>query len=313
LKTASSSPPVRATQWQSPADFAAFAAAQTTAHRIATTSGGWAERLGDDAMISYKDDKTLDELLSGITARTAEIGWTPQRIFTRFIPLKNDERISPVLHSGDASLPLTTVVREAGTRSGLDFAAGYSHGLFLDQRANRAYVKARKPKRLLNTFSYTCSFSLVAAQSGAATVSVDLSKKSLDRGRANFDLNKVNQKGHQFHTQDTLEFLPDLAARGDRFDCIILDPPTFSRSSSGRKWQIEQHFEDLINAALELAAPHCAILLSTNCTKLDSIQTERSARFCAKVHRRTASYQLAHGMTDFPAGSGATTMWMTLG
>ena len=162
------------------------------------------ERLGDDAMISHKNDAALETLLAGLEKWSATAGWIAARIFTRFLPLKNDERISPILHSGDATLPLTSVVTEEGIRYALDFAAGYSHGLFLDQRVNRAKVRALRPKRMLNTFAYTCSFSVAAAMAGAETVSVDLSKKSLDRGKQNFALNGIAEKGHRFIAGDQL-------------------------------------------------------------------------------------------------------------
>lgn len=266
--------------------------------------------MGDDVILSYKSDAALAELLEGLAKQSAASGWQAQRVFARFMPTKNAERVSPVLHSGDATLPLTTVVTEAGIRYGLDMGAGYSHGLFLDQRLNRARLHALKPKRLLNTFAYTCSFSVVAALAGAETVSVDLSRKSLDRGRHNFELNDIAEAGHRFVVDDTLELLPKLAARGEQFDAIVLDPPTFSRSASGRRWQVEQNFEDLLGAALEVAAPKCAILLSTNCTKFDTATLERRARWCAKARHRTAEYQKLGVPPDFPPGHGSTTLWM---
>jgi 23S rRNA (cytosine1962-C5)-methyltransferase len=303
-------PPLQPITWMAPAQRAFFEAAGTTAHRIASGSGGWLERLGDDAMISHKNDLALKELMDGMENWSAESGWKPARVFTRFLPLKNDERISPVLHSGDATLPIQTVVTEAGTRYGLDFGTGYSHGLFLDQRGNRAKLRTMRPKRVLNTFAYTCSFSVAAALTGAETLSVDLSRKSLDRGRQNFTLNGISETKHSFTADDALELLPKLEQRGERFDVIILDPPTFSRGNQGRLWQVEQHLEDLIKAALEVAMPKCAILLSTNCTKIDNIALERQARACAKVKRRTTQYIRTTPEIDFPEGQGASTVWM---
>lgn len=261
-------------------------------------------------MISHKNDAALEEMAKGLENWAVEAGWTPARVFTRFLPLKNDERISPALRSGDTSLPLTTVVTEAGIRYGLDFAAGYSHGLFLDQRANRAQLRVWKPKRVLNTFAYTCSFTVVAALQGAETVSVDLSKKSLDRGRQNLALNNLPETKHKFIVEDALDLMPKLERKGERFDVIILDPPTFSRNSNGRLWQVEQHFEDLLNAALEIAMPKCAILLSTNCTKLDPVALERRSRMCAKIKRRAVDYLRIPSLIDFPPGHGASTLWM---
>jgi 23S rRNA (cytosine1962-C5)-methyltransferase len=302
--------PAPTTVWLLPDQRDAFEAAGTTAHRLASSPGGWVERLGDDAMISHKDDASRGELLAGLARWSDEAGWQPQRVFTRFLPIKADARIAPVLHSGDEALPLTTVVTEAGIRYGLDFAAGYSHGLFLDQRANRERVRTLAPKRLLNTFAYTCSFSVVAALAGAETVSVDLSKKSLYRGRDNFALNVIPDTSHRFIADDVLDVLPRLRDRGEKFDVIILDPPTFSRGNNGRRWQVEHHFEDLLNAALELAMPKCAILLSTNCTKLNPMILERMARACAKTKRRTADYARTAALPDFPTSHGASTLWM---
>lgn len=303
-------PPSQPVAWLSAAQCKAFEAADTTAHRLGSGSEGWAERLGDDVMISYKNEAALDAMLIGLAAQSADSGWTATRVFKRFMPIQNADRISPVLHSGDASLPLTTVVTEAGIRYGIDMGAGYSHGLFLDQRLNRAKLRFLKPKRVLNTFAYTCSFTVVAALAGAETLSVDLSRKSLDRGRHNLEINGIAEKGHRFMAEDTLEILPRLDPRKERFDAIILDPPTFSRGKDGRRWQVEDHFEDLLDAALEVAMQKCAILLSTNCTKLDPAALERRARICAKGKRRTADYIKLGAPEDFPAGHGASTLWM---
>ncbi len=297
--------------WISAAQREAFDVAETTAHRLASGSGGWVERLGEDVIISFKGDGAKAELLDGLGKWTKKAGWSPTRVFTRFMPTRNAERVSPELHEGDASLPWKTTVMEAGIRYRLDIAAGYSHGLFLDQRLNRERLAELEPKRVLNTFAYTCSFSVVAALAGAETLSVDLSRKSLDRGRHNFELNGVDPKGHQFVADDALGLMPKLAMQGECFDTIILDPPTFSRSK-GRRWRVVDDFEYLLMAALEVATPDCAILLSTNCTKLNPAELRRRARLCAKARRQTADYIEMGSPIDFPPGHGASTVWMLL-
>lgn len=299
-------------QWIDPKLREAFEKEGTTAHRIASASHGWVERLGHDVMISHQTDAILSELTTALKDWCATADWQPERVFTRFLPRKNADRISPVLQSGDAALPLTTTVTENHLLYGLDFSAGYSHGLFLDQRANRAKIQSLRPKRLLNTFAYTCSFSLVAALAGADTVSVDLSKKSLARGKHNFALNHLATTTHQFLADDTFDVLSHLESKRERFDMIVLDPPTFSHGNHGRRWQVELHFEDLLNAALELAAPRCALLLSTNCTKLDANGMINRARQCTKGKRLAAEYARTPPTPDFPAGHGASTLWMHL-
>ena len=73
----------------------------------------------------------------------------------------------PNLIAGDASAPLEGTILERGVCYGLDFGAGYSVGFFLDQRENRQVVRRAAPRRLLNCFAYTCSFSVVAGLAGA--------------------------------------------------------------------------------------------------------------------------------------------------
>ncbi len=298
--------------WITSAQFAAFRKENTDAHRVAWSADGWIERLGDDALVCFKNDAARDAFTIALAGESSNADLIPRRVFGKHLPKQNADRIAPTLLTGDSSLPPTAVATEGGVKYALDFAAGYSHGLFLDQRANRAFVRRIGPKRLLNTFAYTCSFSVTAALSGAETLNVDLSKKSLDRGRENFLLNGLEPAtGHRFIADDVLEVLPRLARRGEKFDCIILDPPTFSRGNQGRRWQVEDHFEDLLNVALELATPGARLLLSTNCTKLDLRTLERMARFCCKTARRGATFHREPALPDFPPGHGATTIWLT--
>ena len=304
---------IQGQRWLSSQQLTVFSAADTDAHRLFSGPAGWVERFGEDALISYKTEAARDEIASGLSRWSETSGWVPRRVFAKFLPRQNEDRDAPVLISGDASLPMSTLVREAGVQFGIDFGAGYSAGLFLDQRANRARLRQLTPRRLLNTFAYTGSFSVVAALAGADTVSIDLSKKSLDRARANFVLNTIDPGGgHRFLADDVLDVLPRLARRGERFDAIVLDPPTFSRGNKGRRWRAEDHFEDLLHAALEVASPAAHVLLSTNCTRIQVADLERLARFASKLVRRPAVYHRGVSLPDFPPGHGAHTLWMTL-
>jgi 23S rRNA (cytosine1962-C5)-methyltransferase len=303
---------VSSERWLSPADLAIFTAAGTNAHRLFTGPEGWVERFGEDVLISYKTDAARDELHAGLQTWCADNNYAPQRVFGKFLPKQNAERIAPALIAGDAALPLTTVVEENGMRFGLDFGAGYSAGLFIDQRANRALVRRSAPKRLLNTFAYTCSFSVAAALSGAETVSVDLSKKSLDRGRENFALNALDDTKHRFYADDVLDTLPRLARKKEQFDIIILDPPTFSRGNKGRRFQVEQDLEALLLAAIELAAPRAKVLVSTNCARLPRRALENIAHFALKATRRAAEFHAEPPLPDIPPDAAAQTLWILM-
>ena len=113
--------------------------------------------------------------------------------------------------------------------------AGYSQGLFLDQRGNRRRVRERvcAGERVLNCFSYTCGFSVAAAMGGAITTSLDLPGPYLDWGKRNFTHNGMDPSDHYFCKGDAMHWLQRFAKQGRRFQGVILDPPTFSRSADG--------------------------------------------------------------------------------
>jgi 23S rRNA (cytosine1962-C5)-methyltransferase len=174
-------------------------------------------------------------------------------------------------------------------------------------------MRAEKPRRLLNTFAYTCSFSVVAALAGAETVSIDLSRRSLTRGEENFTRNGLDPKsGHRFIADDVLATLPRLARRGEKFDAIILDPPTFSRNHAGAAFQVQRDFGQLVLLALEVAAPGAKILLSVNHSAMRVADLEQSARAALRVHKRSGRFHASETLPDFPPGHGAKTVWLEL-
>jgi 23S rRNA (cytosine1962-C5)-methyltransferase len=284
----------------------------TNAHRLCTIDAGWVERFGADILISFRTETARDQLVSGFNEWATSVGFSTKRVFGRFLPRKNEEREMPKLISGSQAQSLQTVATENRLKFGLDFGAGYSVGLFVDQRENRRFVRQAKPKRVLNCFAYTCSFSAVAASAGAQTANIDLSKKSLERGRQNFSLNELSTEGHQFIIDDVRPVLRRLARRGEKFDMIILDPPTFSRTKGGAAFHVEKDFETLIAAALEIASPGARILLSTNCETLTEQALERMARYSLKLSRRSGAFHREPTPADFPPGAAARSIWLTL-
>lgn len=289
-----------------------FEAEETDAHRLCTIEDGWVERFGRDVLISFKRAPARERLIEELRSWATTVRFDFGRIFARFVPRKNEEREAPLLIFGDAGENLQTIATERYLKFEIDFRAGYSVGLFVDQRENRRYVRQIAPKRLLNCFAYTCSFSVSGASVGATTVNVDLSQKSLARGRENFSLNSLPTNDHRFMADDVMEVLPRLAHRGEKFDMIILDPPTFSRSSRGKTFHVEDDFEKLLIRALDLTERDSRILLSTNCSTLHEHALEVTARYGLRAARRAGTFHRQPPLSDFPAGAGASSIWLTL-
>ena len=289
-----------------------FEAEGTDAHRICTAPDGWIERFGSDVLISFKNEGARERLTTQYVLWAQQIGFSFSRLFGRFLPRQNAEREAPKLLLGDDTANVRSVVTERDLQFGIDFSAGYSVGLFVDQRENRQFVRRAEPRRMLNCFAYTCSFSVAAASAGGNTVSVDLSRKSLDRGRENFTLNNLPTSEHRFIADDVFEVLPYLTRKGQKFDMIILDPPTFSRSHRGKTFQVQSDFEDLVRTALEVANRDARILLSTNCSTFDERALEVMARFCLKAARRAGDFHCEPVPAEFPPGAAASAIWVSL-
>jgi 23S rRNA (cytosine1962-C5)-methyltransferase len=122
------------------------------------------------------------------------------------------------------------VVLEDGVRFAVDFEHGQKGGLFLDQRENRARVAAlAKGKRVLNLFGYTGGFSLYTARAGATrTDTVDVAGPAIEAARRNFELNGLSVANAGFCAEDAFAFLEDASKRGDTWDIVISDPPSFA-------------------------------------------------------------------------------------
>lgn len=298
--------------WISPDLLGRLEATRTNAHRLYSSPHLWVERFGADLLVSHQTPE-LDAAFAeemDVWCRNQQLPIT--RIFSKHLPKQNADRVAPILFRGDPTLPIRTTVQERGLHFEIDFEAGYSCGLFIDQRANRAFLQEAAPERVLNCFAYTCAFSIAAAAVGGSTVSVDLSKKSLDRGKQNFKLNELSPEDHQFIADDVLEYLPRLSRRNQKFDAIILDPPTFSRGHKGRRWQVEEGLSSLLLNALEVAGREALILLSTNCARLKRRDLELIARPMVKAARRSCSFHAEPPPPDFPESAVPRTLWLLL-
>jgi 23S rRNA (cytosine1962-C5)-methyltransferase len=161
-------------------------------------------------------------------------------------------------------------ILEHGVQFNVNLLDYLDTGLFLDHRQTRQIVaKEAKGKRLLNLFSYTCSFSVQAAMNGASfTKSVDLSNTYTEWGKKNFLLNQIPLKNHSIIREDCLKFLEEEVAKRSRYDVIVIDPPTISRSKKMEKFfDLQEEYLNLISPCLTLLAKEGSIFFSTNSRK----------------------------------------------
>lgn len=158
---------------------------------------------------------------------------------------------------------------------------GVQTGLFLDHRETRALARDYAAGvEVLNLFAYTCAFSVHAAHAGARRVtSVDVSRKSLDWGRANLELNGVDPNQHRWFTDDVVRHL----ARGPegQYGLVILDPPVFGRAK-GRTFSLTADLPALFEGALRKLVDGGVLIFSTHAQTLREPELVRAAEAAAR-------------------------------
>ena len=237
--------------------------AHTDAFRVVDGTvwkGVFIDALADRLLVSLRDTS----LPRGLRDALEQTG---RPVFVK--RLDKDVKESPAQICGP-QLPLRFAIRENGIQFIMNMAAGYSQGLFLDQRLNRAEVRRRchPGMTLLNTFAYTGGFSVCAAAAGAVASTLDLAQPCLTWCRENMQANGIDDKKHFFCKGDTLHWLDRFARQGRTFDAIVLDPPTFSRDEKGRIWRVERDYGTLVEKAAACLSPKGWLLCTTNCRKL---------------------------------------------
>ena len=159
-------------------------------------------------------------------------------------------------------------VRERGHRFEVNLLRYLDSGLFLDHRETRRMVAAEaRDKRLLNLFAYTGSFTVYAACAGAAaTVTVDMSHTYQDWTARNLALNGISAGvQHRLVADDVMTWLGTAGYARERFDLIVLDPPSFSNSKRMHdSFDVQRDQMPLLAATLRLLAPGGTLYFSNN-------------------------------------------------
>lgn len=127
-------------------------------------------------------------------------------------------------------IPNEVVVVESGVKYILNFFQSQKTGLFLDQKLNKRFIRRISSNlRVLDCYSNFGGFALNAALGGAKEVTlVDISDTALDYAKRNFELNGF--KNGSFVCSDVLDFLRQEYNKGRKYDLVILDPPSFTKS-----------------------------------------------------------------------------------
>lgn len=138
---------------------------------------------------------------------------------------------------------------------------GFKHtGLFPEQSVNWDYmidkisteVKNKKEVKVLNLFSYTGGASVACLKAGASVCHVDSSQGMTNWAKENVKSSGLENKPVRFLVDDVLKFVKREIRRGSKYDCIIMDPPSYGRGKNGEVWSIDENIYELIELCGEI-------------------------------------------------------------
>jgi 23S rRNA (cytosine1962-C5)-methyltransferase len=207
---------------------------------------------------------------------------------------------------------------ENGLRFLADVGAGQKTGFFLDQRDNRARLRAlSRGRRVLNLFSYTGAFSVAALAGGATrSVDVDSSGAALALARRHRAENALSADGSDFVEADVFEDLRRRVAEGQRWDAVVCDPPAFAKKKSDVE-RAARGYKDVNRLAMTLVSPG-GWLLTCSCSGLVDADLFQKIVFSASAEARAGFALVArqgagpdHPVSlDCPEGEYLKGLWM---
>ena len=149
---------------------------------------------------------------------------------------------------------------------------GFKHtGLFPEQAVNWDFTRniikgADRPLSVLNLFAYTGGATLACLAEGAHVVHVDASKGMVNWAKENAALAKLSDRSVRWIVDDCIKFVRREIRRGNKYDIIIMDPPSYGRGPTGEIWKLEEQLYELVSFCADLLSEKPALLLLNSYT-----------------------------------------------
>lgn len=176
-------------------------------------------------------------------------------------------------------------------------------GLFPEQAVNWDWFsdkirKANRPVKVLNLFAYTGGATLAAAAAGASVTHVDASKGMVNWAKENAQLSGLREKPIRWLVDDCVKFVEREIRRGNHYDGIIMDPPSYGRGPKGEIWKIEEKIYPFIELCTKILSDDpLFFLVNSYTTGLQPavltymLETQVAAKFGGKVVSDEIDYQ----------------------
>jgi 23S rRNA (cytosine1962-C5)-methyltransferase len=157
-------------------------------------------------------------------------------------------------------------------------------GLFPEQATNWDFMmnkirNSTKKVKVLNLFAYTGAATMACSKAGAEVVQVDASKGMTEWAKENMKLSGLENNKIRFMIDDCIKFVEREYRRGNKYDGIVMDPPSYGRGPNGEVWKFEENIYNLINACLKILSEEpLFFLINSYTTGISSIVLENILR-----------------------------------
>ena len=135
---------------------------------------------------------------------------------------------------------------------------GFKHtGLFPEQAVNWDFMidkikRSNREIKVLNLFAYTGGATVACLSAGASVTHVDSSRGMIDWAKENVNLSNLSDCPVRFLVDDVVKFVKREIRRGNKYDAIIMDPPSFGRGANKEVWRFEENLYDLVKLCMKV-------------------------------------------------------------
>ena len=175
---------------------------------------------------------------------------------------------------------------------------GFKHtGLFPEQAVNWDFMmkkikNSNRKIKVLNLFSYTGAATMACSKAGADVVQVDASKGMTEWAKENMKLSHLENNSIRFIVDDCLKFVKREARRGNKYDAIVMDPPSYGRGPNKEVWKFEDNIYKLIEACMEILSDKPLFFI------INSYTTGVSAIVLENILKTTVLKKYPEGIVD---------------
>jgi 23S rRNA (cytosine1962-C5)-methyltransferase len=220
------------------------------------------DRYGDVLVVQI-GTAGMESLKDAVTDALVKVVKPSAVIYKNDSGARDLENLPKYVEAAVGELPETVRVIERGAQFAAPLAEGQKTGWFYDQAANRRQFLPliKGSKRVLDVFSYVGAWAVPAALDGAAVTCVDASQTALDAAVANGVANGVQVEALR---GDAFEVMSDLVSAGEKFDCVMVDPPAFIKKRKDAA-KGEAAYRRINQLAMQLL-PRDGLLVSCSCS-----------------------------------------------